>query len=80
MSQKLKAILRRGKKWDDLSDAQKESLEMIASKIARALSGEPNEPDHWIDISGYSQLIVNELEDNTDVGSSTNTESDTEWA
>ena len=33
-----------------------EALDMIATKIARILCGNPNEPDHWKDIEGYARL------------------------
>ena len=45
-----------------LLNTQQESLEMICTKIARILSGDPNEPDHWRDIAGYAQLVVNSLD------------------
>ena len=48
--------------WNNLSDSQKEALEMIAHKIARVLNGDPTYVDSWRDICGFSQLIVNELE------------------
>lgn len=47
---------------DRLSYVQAESLDMIASKIARILTGNPNEPDHWRDIMGYCQLVLDSLE------------------
>jgi len=42
-----------------LDDMQRETLEMIATKIGRILSGNPHEVDHWKDGAGYFQLIVN---------------------
>tara|TARA_R110000822_G_scaffold237259_1_gene367758 strand:+ start:1005 stop:1265 length:261 start_codon:yes stop_codon:yes gene_type:complete len=39
-----------------VSDSQAESLDMIAGKLARILVGNPNEPDHWLDIEGYARL------------------------
>ena len=48
---------------NELSVVQKESLDMITRKIGRILSGDPNWKDHWVDIAGYSQLVVNDLED-----------------
>lgn len=33
-----------------------EALDMIASKIARILSGSADVKDHWIDIAGYAKL------------------------
>lgn len=48
--------------WPHLPDEQKEALQMIQHKIGRILSGNNNEPDHWLDISGYSMLVHNILE------------------
>ena len=45
-----------------LTNAQTESLEMIFHKIGRILNGNPNYKDSWVDIVGYAQLIVRELE------------------
>lgn len=47
--------------WPDLPDEQKEALQMIQHKIGRILSGNNNEPDHWLDLSGYATLIYNIL-------------------
>lgn len=47
--------------WCHLPDEQKEALHMIQHKIGRILSGNNNEPDHWLDISGYSMLVYNIL-------------------
>ncbi|WP_432481717.1 DUF6378 domain-containing protein [Moraxella sp. ZY200743] len=40
------------------------AIYMIASKLARIVSGNPSYKDSWVDIAGYAQLIVNELENN----------------
>jgi len=34
----------------------RESLDMIATKIARIICGNEFEPDHWLDIEGYARL------------------------
>lgn len=39
-----------------LSAVQRESLDMMATKIARIVCGDPNDPDHWLDIEGYAKL------------------------
>lgn len=39
-----------------LSTQQQEALDMIATKIARISCGNPDEPDHWLDIEGYARL------------------------
>lgn len=38
------------------------ALYMIASKLARIANGDPTHIDSWVDIAGYAQLIVDELE------------------
>ena len=52
--------------WSRLNASQKEALEMIAHKIGRILNGDHNYDDSWMDIAGYAQLIVNELNDGAD--------------
>jgi DNA-binding Xre family transcriptional regulator len=39
-----------------------EALEMICHKIARIINGDSNYIDSWRDISGYSTLVVKQLE------------------
>lgn len=58
--QEITAALRQGN-WPTLDAMKCEALEMIAHKIARILNGDPDYIDNWIDICGYSQLVVNEL-------------------
>lgn len=53
IAQALKHVIKVNAKRELEPDMQ-ESLDMIASKIARILSGNPNEPDHWHDIAGYA--------------------------
>lgn len=61
ISQLIKAIMRDTPTWDNLDAAQKESLEMIAHKIARILNGDPDYLDNWDDTAGYATLVANEL-------------------
>ena len=44
------------------STTQQEALDMIAHKIGRIINGNPYYTDSWVDIVGYAQLIVDELE------------------
>ena len=37
-------------------NVHRESLEMICTKIARILAGDPAVQDHWDDIAGYAKL------------------------
>lgn len=59
--QRLKDVMRSYDGWDALTNAQRESLEMIVHKIGRVLSGNPNTVDHWDDIAGYAKLISKSL-------------------
>ncbi len=61
LAQKLKANIRHHV-LSELSEDQRESLDMICSKIGRICSGNPNEVDHWRDIAGYAELVVARLE------------------
>ena len=39
-----------------IDPVHREALDMIASKIARILSGDATHVDHWVDIGGYAEL------------------------
>jgi hypothetical protein len=56
VDQALKRALRGGRNWAKLSVSYQCALEMIVHKAARVLSGDPDEPDHWLDIQGYAGL------------------------
>lgn len=62
--QALKTIMHNAPGWKRLTPSQKEALDMIQHKIGRALNGDPTYADNWIDICGYSQLVVDELDGN----------------
>jgi len=51
----MKKKLRQGPNYDNLLPHQKESLDMIVTKISRLVFGSDKD-DHWIDISGYADL------------------------
>lgn len=61
MSQRIKELIEGG--GTILSDVQKESIDMIALKLSRIATGNPNVRDHWADIAGYATLVANTLED-----------------
>lgn len=48
-------------KWGKLSNVQKQALEVIADKVARILSGDPDYADNWHDIQGYAKLVEDRL-------------------
>lgn len=60
-AQNIKDAMRATPNWNKLARHQRESLEMIATKIGRILSGDPNNLDSWHDISGYAGLSEREI-------------------
>jgi hypothetical protein len=62
ISQMLKGII-----WanhcDNLAVEQKEALDLICTKIARIVCGDPNHIDHWHDIAGYAMLVERRLKE-----------------
>lgn len=63
-AQRLKDVLRdelavrasRGQ--PELGDEHLEALDLVLSKIARIVAGDPGHRDHWDDIAGYALLAV----------------------
>jgi hypothetical protein len=62
VAQELKRVMKSGRNADILRDFQREALEVIASKIARIVNGDPDYIDNWHDIIGYAKLVEIELE------------------
>lgn len=60
--QAMKRAMRDSLGWELLADDMKEAADMIVHKLARTLSGDPNHIDHWADVCGYAQLVVDRLE------------------
>lgn len=61
-SQTLKGVIEAGDAYDEMEFYMKESLAMIANKLARIVNGDPYYDDSWRDIAGYAQLVVDELD------------------
>lgn len=62
----LKGVMRAYIDWNNqLAPDQREALDMIQVKIARAINGDPNHADSWLDIAGYAQLVANRLTEGT---------------
>jgi hypothetical protein len=52
----------RTQNWSQLPAYQRESLELIANKMARIVaSGNASYEDSWVDISGYAELVLREI-------------------
>lgn len=65
ITQRMKELFRAQENWHKLTDAQREFLDMDAHKLGRILAGDPTHIDHYKDISGYAELCVLELEQNS---------------
>jgi hypothetical protein len=63
-AQTLKTIVRSGLIETDkfLDEDMMEAIDLICTKIARIVHGDSKHIDHWLDIAGYSQLIINRLQ------------------
>lgn len=72
VSQALKMALRHGP-IEEVPALHRESLEMICVKMARIVCGDHNEADHFQDIIGYAQLVLNHIKKDVP-GSSTQQE------
>lgn len=60
-AQAIKAAMHAAPGWEALAPDQKEGLEIIASKISRALTGDSTYVDNWHDIAGYAVLVEQRL-------------------
>ncbi len=61
ISQSLKRVMRAAPGWQELPNDMRESLEMLAHKVARILNGNPDYVDSWHDVSGYATLVEKRL-------------------
>lgn len=55
-TQRIKDVIRSGPSYPQLDPHERETLDMIAHKIGRIVSGNPHFHDHWHDIAGYATL------------------------
>ena len=62
VSQVIKEIFRAQPGWANLTDVERECMDMIALKFSRMLSGRSLEKQHWEDVVGYGQLALNTCE------------------
>lgn len=61
ITQLLKGVVEQEQGYSRLSNSQREAINMIFHKIGRIINGDPNYIDSWVDVCGYSQLVVDEL-------------------
>ena len=60
IAQRLKTVLRDAE-GNCCSRYQTEALELICTKIARIVNGNPDQVDSWTDIAGYAKLVADAL-------------------
>lgn len=63
ISQDIKKVMKESPNYKVMPAFARESLDMIANKIARILNGNYYYDDSWRDISGYATLAVMEIEE-----------------
>lgn len=62
IAQGIQDVMRAAPKWQYLDYDMKQSLTVIADKIARILNGDPFYLDNWHDLQGYAKLIEDRLQ------------------
>jgi hypothetical protein len=62
ITQDIKRTMHASRNWMHMPATHRETFEMIAHKIGRALAGDYNFADHYADIQGYARLIERQLE------------------
>ena len=63
LAQCLKGLLKEAAKRSKVHvpPVQAEALDLICTKLARIVTGDPTYDDNWRDISGYAVLVINHL-------------------
>ncbi len=56
LAQALQDNMRESGGWERLTTDKRQALTVIADKIARILTGDPEYLDNWHDIQGYAKL------------------------
>lgn len=64
IAQAIKEAMRSGPSWSSMEPYHKEALEMVGHKIARVCNGNPKYLDSFVDVIGYTQLVIDELNKN----------------
>lgn len=61
IAQDIQDTMRNAAGWKRLDAVKRQALTVIADKIARVLSGDPEYADNWHDIQGYAKLVEERL-------------------
>jgi hypothetical protein len=60
-AQHLKTVFRHHDGFGNLTAVQRESIDLMCTKFARILCGNPDHKDHWDDLAGYAKLVAETL-------------------
>lgn len=63
ISQSLQQVLWDSPNWDDMPLDTRQAMCVICDKMARALNGDAEYDDNFIDIIGYATLVLNRIHD-----------------
>jgi len=66
IAQRLKRVVRCGVKYDELPFDVCEAIDMILSKISRAVTADYKHLDTYEDIQGYAKLVQDRLKEEDD--------------
>ena len=58
----IRKVLHLNPGWRHLPPYVSEAIDMIVTKISRAVEGDWEHEDHWDDIAGYAKLVSLEIE------------------
>lgn len=68
VAQALKAAMRgipdpdnEGRRWERLPLDVREGLDLIALKVSRIVTGDPEYLDNWDDIGGYAKIVADRI-------------------
>lgn len=64
ITQDLKKVLDRNGNYAIMPPYMKECIDMIFHKIGRIVNGNPYYEDSWVDIIGYTQLVLDLIKEN----------------
>lgn len=61
LMQGLKQVAHGHPNWKSMPSSQREAIDMILHKIGRAINGNHEYRDNWVDIEGYARLVSDML-------------------
>lgn len=61
LTDKVMQVFQASPKWEEAPAVVRVAIFMIVHKISRALSGSVLFDDHWRDVIGYAELVLNSI-------------------